>query len=113
MTEFGSGRPLPGAVVTLTHRRTCSKAETRNGEPQCVPTHPHPAEQLALRCTTGPDGRASFAVPDHDYEPSVAGRHAGGAARAVPAAANTMRPAPTTIRIAVPEPGYRLKRTHS
>ena len=73
VTEVGSGRPLPGAVVTLTHRRTCSKAETRNGEPQCVPTHAHPVERLVLRCTAGPDGRASFDVPDHDYEPSVAG----------------------------------------
>ena len=73
VTEFGSGRPLPDAVVTLTHRRTCSKAETRNGEPQCVPTHAHPTDQLVLRCTAGRDGRASFAVPDHDYETSVAG----------------------------------------
>ena len=73
VTEFGSGRPLPGAVITLNHRRTCSKAETRNGEPQCVPTHAHPAAQLVLRCTTGRDGRASFDVPDHDYEPSVTG----------------------------------------
>ena len=73
VTEYGSGRPLPGAVVTLSHRRTCSKAETRNGEPQCVPTHAHPAEQLSLRCTAGTDGRASFAVPDHDYWPSVVG----------------------------------------
>src|SRR6187551_322144 len=71
VTEFGSGRPLPGAVITLNHRRTCSKAETRNGEPQCVPTHAHPAAQLVLRCTTDRDGRASFDVPDHDYEPSV------------------------------------------
>ena len=73
VTEYGSGRPLPGAVVTLTHRRNCSKAETRAGEPQCVPTHPHPAQQLVLRCTAGPAGRATFDVPDHDYEASVAG----------------------------------------
>jgi len=73
VTEFGSGRPLPGAVVTLTHLRNCSKAEARAGEPQCVPTHAHPAQQLVLRCIAGPDGRASFEVPDHEYEVSVAG----------------------------------------
>jgi hypothetical protein len=53
VTELGSGRPLPGAVVTLTHR--------------------HPDDQLVLRCTAGPDGRTSFDVPDHDYEVSVTG----------------------------------------
>jgi hypothetical protein len=73
VAEYGSGRGLPGAVVTLTHRRSCSKAETRAGEPQCVPTHPHAERDLALRCTAGPDGRASFDVPDHDYDVQVAG----------------------------------------
>jgi hypothetical protein len=33
---------------------------------------------------------------------AVAGRHAGGAARAVPAATNTIRPAPKDVRMAHP-----------
>jgi hypothetical protein len=73
VTEYGSGRPVPAAEITLTHRRSCSKAETRNGEPQCVPTHPHAANQLVLRRAAGRDGRAAFDVPDDDYDVSVAG----------------------------------------
>lgn len=70
-THFVTQRPIRGAIVTLSHRMNCSKRATRPGEPQCVPSHPHPAEVIHLRCATGADGRVSFAVPDLDYEVAV------------------------------------------
>jgi hypothetical protein len=71
--DYASKRPVAGAIVTVSHRATCSKAEQREPGPQCTPTHPHPAAVLTMRCPTGPDGRAVFPVPDLDYEVSVKG----------------------------------------
>jgi hypothetical protein len=71
--DYATRRPIAGATITISHRVTCSKMERRAGEPQCSPTHPHPAEALTMRCMTSSDGRAVFPVPDLDYEVTVKG----------------------------------------
>jgi len=66
--DAGTKKPVAGVAVDVTHLMSCFKHETRNGEPQCRPTDPHPEALLKIRGTTGKDGRFTARVPDLNYE---------------------------------------------
>src|SRR3954468_22347231 len=69
--DAATKKPAAGVVVEVTHVMSCFKHETRDGEPQCKPTDPHPEALLRLRGTTGKDRRFTARVPDLNYEVNV------------------------------------------
>jgi hypothetical protein len=76
--DAATKKPIAGAAIDVVHLMSCFKHETREGEPQCKPTDPHPEALLEIRGTTGKDGRFTVRLPDTNYEvnPSLKGNDA-------------------------------------